>query len=272
MTFYSQLEQSWNRSKSFMCVGLDTDLQLIPASIRKKKRPIFEFNREIIDATADVVCAYKLQYAYYGSQYAEADLEDTISYIHETYPGVPVILDAKRCDFDVSAEHYAKEAFDRYKADALTVIPFQGTDAIKPFLERKDKGVILLCKTSNPSSVEIQDLLVDGEPLYLLIAKKACQEWNYNRNVCLVVGGTFSHEMKRIRGVAKDLPFLIPGIGAQGGSLSECIKAGQNFKGTGIILSASRSVIYASDEDTFAELARAKVLELNRTLFSVNCS
>lgn len=268
MTYYEKLRESWSRSSSLICVGLDPDLKKLPESVRGKKRPIFEFNRAIIDATAESVCAFKLQYAYYGAQRAEADLEDTVSYIRENYPRTPVILDAKRCDFDVSAEQYAIEAFDRYKVDALTVVPFQGFDSLRPYLERREKGVIVLCKTSNPGGSEIQDLDVNGEALYMMVARRAALEWNYNGNVSLVVGGTFPEQIKEIRAVVGEIPLLVPGFGAQRGSLAESVRAGTTNLGTGLVLSASRSIIYASEDEDFAFAAKAAVRRMNEEVVS----
>lgn len=262
MNFINKLQHSWKKSNSLVCVGLDPLLEKIPIHLREKKNPIFEFNKSIIDATAEHVCAYKPQVAYFSSQKAEDALEETIAYIHKAYSHIPVILDAKRSDFDLTAKQYAIEAFDRYKADALTAVPFQGTDAIKPYLERADKGIILVCKTSNPSSAELQNLKIDGQPLYRIIANKAATDWNYNNNVSLVVGATNPSELREIRNLIGSMPILIPGVGAQGGSIETSIIHGKDSFGTGVIVSSSRSVLYASDQEDFAKKALDVVLKM----------
>jgi orotidine-5'-phosphate decarboxylase len=266
MNFYSKLEKSWAKSGSLACVGLDPLISKMPTHLQENRNSIFEFNKAIIDATADIVCAFKPQIAYFSSQKAENALEETIAYIHENYPDVPVILDAKRSDMDSTAEQYAIEAFDRYKADALTVVPFQGTDAIKPYLDRKDKGIILLCKTSNPGSSDLQDLRVDGEPLFRLIARRAANDWNTNNNVALVVGATQPNDLREVRKLIGKMPVLVPGIGAQGGNLESTVLYGTNQNNTGLIISASRSVIYASTGEDFAEKARMVVLKTNEEI------
>lgn len=260
MSYLSRLENAWKIQKSFVCVGLDPHLNKLPPHLKDRKRPIFDFCKEIVDATAPFVSVFKPQIAYFSSQRSELDLEEIIAYIHEKYPQHLVILDAKRSDFEVTAEQYAAEAFDRYKADALTVVPFQGTDALRPYLERADKGIIILCKTSNQGSADFQDLIVGkgGEPLFQLIARKAVQDWNQNQNVSLVVGATFPEELKKVREIVGDMPLLVPGVGAQGGNMAESVRKGQNSKGGGLIISASRSIIYASSSEDFASAA-AKV-------------
>ncbi len=266
MNFYSKLRNSWEKSNSLVCVGLDPLIEKMPVHLRGNKNSIFEFNKSIIDLTAEHVCAFKPQVAYFSSQRAEAALEDTIAYIHEKFPHVPVILDAKRSDFALTAEQYAVEAFDRYKADALTVVPFQGTDAIKPYLDRKDKGVILLCRTSNPSSAELQDLKVDGEPIYRIIANKAVNDWNYNENVSLVVGATQPNELREIRSLVGQMPILVPGIGAQGGQIESTVLCGKDSSGAGLIVSSSRAVLYASAGEDFAERALEIVLKMKNEM------
>lgn len=221
---------------------------------------MFEFNKAIIDETHDLVCAYKPQIAYYSAIGAERELEQTIEYIHIHHPDIPIILDVKRSDIGSTAEMYAKEAFERYKADAVTVNPFLGFDSIKPFTEWYERGVIVLCKTSNPSSSDFQDIIIDGKPAYLFIAEKAIREWNYNNNLLLVVGATYPSQMREIRNIAKNITFLVPGIGAQGGSISDVIKNGLRHDGLGLIISSSRGIIHASISDDFAEMARQATL------------
>ncbi|MBW2029279.1 MAG: orotidine-5'-phosphate decarboxylase [Deltaproteobacteria bacterium] len=268
MSFYETLGKMWAKNNSLVCVGLDPDLSRIPDHLSGAKNPIFEFNRGIVDATADLVCAYKPQFAHYAAEGAETQLAMTIDYIHKTYPGVPVILDVKRGDIGSTAKMYAKEAFDRYGADALTVNPFLGGDSLTPFLENKDKGVVILCRTSNPGARDIQDLEVNGKKLYQVIAYKASYEWNYNSNVLLVVGATYPKELKEIRYIVGDIPLLVPGIGAQGGDTEAAVRNGLDSNGAGMIINSSRGIIYAGTGKNFADAARqaAEALrdEINR--------
>jgi orotidine-5'-phosphate decarboxylase len=268
MTFSEMLRQAWAQQNSLVCVGLDPALEKIPASLRKKKHPLFEFNKQIVDATCDLVCAYKPQIAYYSAGRYEADLEMTILYIHEKNPNVPVILDAKRGDIGSTAALYAKEAFDRYQADAVTVNPYMGGDSLQPFLERSDKGVVILCRTSNPGSADLQNLQVAKRPMYEIVAEKAASQWNKNNNLALVMGATYPKELKRIRSLVKHLPFLTPGIGAQGGDVGKAVRAGQTPDGTGMIINSSRGIIHAGNGPDFANAARQAALllrdEINR--------
>jgi orotidine-5'-phosphate decarboxylase len=258
MSFIKYLSASQKRSGSFLCVGLDPDVQRFPASLGRND--IFAFNRAVIDATHDVVCAYKPQVAYFSALGAERALEETIDYIHTYYPHLPVILDAKRGDIGSTSVQYAQEAFERYQADAVTINPYMGFDSAAPFLAYADKGVIFLCRTSNPGSADFQDLLVDGEPLYLRVARKIADEWNRANNCLLVVGATWPEQMARLRAAVGDMPFLVPGIGEQGGDLLRILQAGQATDGHGLILSASRAILYASPHADFAEQARATAL------------
>ncbi|MBA3030448.1 MAG: orotidine-5'-phosphate decarboxylase [Desulfobacteraceae bacterium] len=268
MTFINTLQTAWKKQDSLVCVGLDSDLSRIPDHLKKEKHPLFAFNREIIDATAGLVCAYKPQIAYYSAVGAEKDLELTIHHIHEHYPGIPVILDAKRGDIGSTAQKYAAEAFDRYQADAVTVNPYLGEDSLRPFLNRKDKGVIILCRTSNPGAGDIQDLETGGKKIFRIIAEKAVNQWNENGNVLLVVGATWPEELGQIRSLAKGMPFLVPGIGAQGGDVEQAVLSGKTQDGTGLIINSSRGVIYAGKGEEFAEASRhaAEALrnEINR--------
>jgi orotidine-5'-phosphate decarboxylase len=264
MNFDAKLIKAWQKNKSLVCVGLDPLISKMPKHIQAKKNPIFEFNKAIIDSTAAHACSFKLQLAYFSSQRAEQSLEDTIAYIHEYYPDIPIILDAKRSDIANTAEQYAIEAFDRYKADALTVVPVHGPDAMQPYLERADKGLIILCRSSNPGAAELQDVLLENsEPVYQMIARRAATEWNYNKNISLVVGATRREELKEVRNLIGDMPILVPGVGAQGGSLEDSVKYGKNAKNTGLMISASRSIIYASTGEDFAQAAQKVVCKMN---------
>jgi len=262
MNFIKAIESAWRENDSLVCVGLDPDISKIPANLRNKETPLFEFNKAIVDATADVVCAFKPQIAYYSASQAERDLELTIDYIHKNHPGIPVILDAKRGDIGSTAEKYAQEVFDRYNADAVTVNPYMGADTLQPFLNRADKGVFILCRTSNPGARDIQDLDSHGKKLYQIVASKAVTEWNYNSNVLLVVGATYPKELHEIRTIAGDMPFLVPGIGAQGGNVERAVTNGKTRNGTGMIINSSRTIIYASNRDDFAEAARNAAIAL----------
>ena len=256
MNFINAIEKAWEQKNSLLCVGLDPDPSRIPSNINTLDTPIFEFNKAIVDATADLVCAFKPQIAYYSGSRAEHELEMTIDYIHSNHPEIPVILDAKRNDIGSTAEMYAGEVFDRYKADAVTVNPYMGGDTLKPFLDRENKGVIILCRTSNPGAKDIQDLVSNGKKLYQIVAEKAATEWNQNGNVLLVVGATYPKELNEIRSIVGDMPFLVPGIGAQGGDVERSVNNGKTQNGTGMIINSSRGIIYAGSGDDFAKAAR----------------
>lgn len=262
MNFIQAIENAWKEKNSLVCVGLDSDVEKIPAVLRNSRNPVFEFNRAIVDATAQFVCAYKPQIAYYSAAGAEDDLKMTIEYIHRHHPGIPVILDAKRGDIGATAQMYALEVFDRFGADAVTVNPYMGSDTLEPFLSRSEKGVIILCRTSNPGARDVQDLISNGKKLYQLIAEKARDSWNHNKNVLLVVGATYPEELGEIRAIAGDMPFLVPGIGAQGGDIKAAVTNGKTAAGTGMIINSSRGIIYAGRGDNFAESAGKAALEL----------
>ena len=253
-----------------LCVGFDPDPKRMPASLHGKPQGIFEFCREIADATADVVCAFKPQFAYFASQGAENQLEKLIQHLKDRYPHIPVILDAKRGDIGSTAEHYALEAFERYGADAVTVNPYMGRDSIEPYLKHQGKGVIILCRTSNPGGSDLQFLNIasDGQPLYLHVATLAAKEWNSAGQVSLVVGATFPDEIAKVRAIVGEMPLLIPGIGAQGGDLKATVKAGHipSKPGTGMMINSSRAILYASSGADFAERARVIAIETRDAL------
>jgi orotidine-5'-phosphate decarboxylase len=260
MTFYEKLQVAWSTNNSLLCVGLDPDIQKLPLSVKNAAKPIYEFNKAIIDATADTVCAYKPQIAYYAAYGAEDQLSMTIEYMRKRCPGVVVILDAKRGDIGSTAEMYAAEAFDRYGADAVTVNPYMGGDTLEPFLKRGDKGVIILCRTSNPGAADIQDLTDHGEKVYVKVARMAAGKWNERGNVALVVGATYPRELGEIRGIAPEIPLLVPGVGAQGGDVEAVLKNGRNAGGTGLIINSSRAILYASMAADFAAASRAAAI------------
>ena len=259
-TFNQQLQSAWASQGSMLCVGFDPDPKRLPPSLQGKPEGIFEFCREIADATADLVCAFKPQFAYFASQRAETQLEKLISHLKDKYPHIPVILDSKRGDIGSTADHYALEAFERYGADAVTVNPYMGFDTIEPYLKHAGKGVIVLCRTSNPGGSDLQFLNVDsGVPLYLHVAKLAAQKWNSSGQISLVVGATFPEEIAKVRTIVGDMPLLIPGIGAQGGDIDATVNAGRiaGAPGTGMIINSSRAILYASSGADFAQAARA---------------
>ena len=259
-TFNQQLQSAWASQGSMLCVGFDPDPKRLPPSLQGKPAGIFEFCRDIADATADLVCAFKPQFAYFASQRAEAQLEKLVRHLKDKYPHIPVILDSKRGDIGSTADHYALEAFERYGADAITVNPYMGFDTIEPYLKHAGKGVIVLCRTSNPGGSDLQFLNVspNGEPLYLHVAKLAATQWNRSGQIGLVVGATFPEEIAKVRAIVGEMPLLIPGIGAQGGDIEATVKAGSisGKPGTGMIINSSRAILYASSGNDFAQAAR----------------
>lgn len=257
-SFHHRLATAWSMSGSMLCVGLDPDPAALPEPLNGLPDAIERFCTAIVDATADLVCAFKPQFAHFASQRAETQLETICRYIRETYPDVVLVLDAKRGDIGSTAEHYAREAFGRYAADAVTVNPYLGTDAAAPFLAAG--GVLALCHTSNPGSAEVQDLDVGGTPLFERVATMVATRWSQLGEAGLVVGATFPAQLGAVRSIVGDLPILVPGIGAQGGDLEASVGAGSVTPGTGLLLSASRSVLYASSGEDFADAARAAAM------------
>jgi orotidine-5'-phosphate decarboxylase len=244
-TFAARLELAQSTSGSLVCVGLDPDLARLPQEFAGAPEPLLAFNRRIIDATADLAAAFKPQIAFYSALGKEAELAASIQYIRERAPHALVILDAKRNDIGNTAEAYASEAFDRYGADAVTVNPYMGEDSVRPFLARRDRGAVLLCRTSNSGARDFQDLLVDGLPLYRRVAERADRHWNENKNLMLVVGATCPAEMAELRRAHPGLWFLVPGIGAQGGDLDRSLAAGLDAEGGGMLINSSRGIIFA---------------------------
>ena len=261
MTFIQSLAAAWAKNNSLLCVGLDPDPAKFPAHLQGKPDAIFEFCKGIVDTTADLVCCFKPQIAYFAARRAEDQLEALIAHIHEQHPGVPVILDAKRGDIGSTAEQYAIEAFERYRADAITVNPYMGRDSIDPYLAYPDKGVILLCRTSNPGGSDLQFLDVGGVKLYERVARLVAAEWNRNGQCALVVGATFPAEIARVRALTGDMPLLVPGIGAQGGDIEATVHAGRTTNGTGLMINSSRAILYAGKDENYAEAARCAALE-----------
>jgi orotidine-5'-phosphate decarboxylase len=247
MTFAERLAHAQQTPKSLVCVGLDPDPAKLPQDLglASAAAAVYEFNRRIVDATADLAAAYKPQIAFYSALGAEEQLAASIRYIRERAPAALVILDGKRSDIGNTAEAYAREAFERYGADAVTVNPYMGEDSVRPFLARPDRGAILLCRTSNPGAKDFQDLNVDGLPLYRRVAERAARHWNEQGNLMLVVGATYPRDMAELRQAHPELTFLVPGIGAQRGDLEATLEAGLDAHGAGLLISSSRNIIYA---------------------------
>ncbi len=244
--FTQALARAWEENDSLLCVGLDPEIERFPPHIAAAPSPIYQFNKAVIDATHDLVCAYKPQFAHYAAYEAEDQLERTIEYVHRTYPGIPVILDGKRGDVGNTAERYAIEAFERYGADAVTVNPYLGGDSLEPFLRHADKGVVILCRTSNPGARDLQDLEVGARRLYQVVAELAATRWNGNGNCALVVGATYPRELAEVRRIVGEMPLLLPGVGAQGADVAQAVEAGQTANGTGLLISSSRAILYGS--------------------------
>ncbi len=260
MNFGAALQAAEARTESMLCVGLDPEPAKFPGAWQGDPARIFDFCAAIVAATQDLVLAFKPQIAYFAAHRAEDQLERLVAHIHAVAPGVPVILDAKRGDVGPTAEQYAREVFERYQADAVTLSPFMGLDSIEPYKRFDGKGLILLCRTSNPGGDELQtQALQGGELLYERIARLAAGEWSRGAQLGLVVGATYPQEVARVRALAPGLPLLIPGIGAQGGDAQATVRAGWR-PGAPIIVSSSRAVLYAGQDHDFAEAARRVAL------------
>ncbi len=260
--FFQLLAGAASANDSLVCVGLDPEPERFPAALRGRPQAILEFNRAIIDATADLACAYKPQAAHYAALGAEDQLLETIRYINVRAPGVPVILDSKRGDIGSTAEKYAREAFERYGADAVTVNPYLGRDSAEPFLQYADKGIVILCRTSNAGAREFQDLDVGGRKLYQVVAENVAREWNTRGNCLLVVGATYPEELADVRARTGDMTFLVPGVGAQGGDVERAVRAGRRPDGAGLVINSSRGILYASGGEDFAQIARGAARDL----------
>ncbi|MBU6194079.1 MAG: orotidine-5'-phosphate decarboxylase [Burkholderiales bacterium] len=257
MKFTQMLDAVAQRQRSLLCVGLDPEPAKFPVAWNRDPERIFDFCAAIVDATKDLVCAFKPQIAYFAAHRAEDQLERLMAYIKRNAPEVPVILDAKRGDIGSTAEQYAREAFVRFQADAVTLSPFMGFDSIEPYLSYADKGLILLCRTSNPGGSDLQaQRLADGSLLYEHVARLAAGPWNRSGQLGLVVGATYPAELARVRELAPTLPLLVPGVGAQGGDAAATVKAAAR-PGGALIVNSSRAVLYASSGDDFAPAARA---------------
>ena len=262
MGFMQTLRVRWQQANSLVCVGLDPEPAKFPARFCHDPDATFNFCRDIVDATAQYVCCFKPQIAHFAALGAEDALQRLIAHIHAAHPGIPVILDAKRGDIGSTAQHYASEAFDRYGADAVTANPYLGRDSLQPFLDRVDKGVVILCRTSNPGAADLQDLVVHasdsgGKPLYQYVAETVARDWNGNGNCMLVIGATWPAQLRGVREIVGDMPLLVPGIGAQGGDVEAVVTNAKTTDGTGLVISSSRAILHASDGVDFAAAAGA---------------
>jgi orotidine-5'-phosphate decarboxylase len=273
MNFMQSLRARWQQANSLVCIGLDPEPAKFPTMFADDRDAVFRFCRDIVDATAAYACCFKPQIAHFAARGAEDALERLVAHVHDNHPGIPVILDAKRGDIGSTAQQYATEAFDRYGADAVTANPYLGRDSVQPFLDRADKGVVILCRTSNPGAGDFQDLRMsgqdgDGKPLYQQVAERIAREWNDHGNCALVVGATWPQQLRDVRTIVGDMPLLIPGVGAQGGDVAAVMENGCSADGTGLMVSSSRAILYASKGDDYAEAAAAaaKTLrdEINR--------
>ena len=273
MSFMQALRTRWEQADSLVCVGLDPEPAKFPAQFAADRDAVFNFCRAIVDATAPYVCSFKPQIAHFAALGAEDALARLITHIHAAHPGIPVILDSKRGDIGSTAQHYAAEAFDRYGADAVTANPYLGRDSVQPFLDRADRGVVILCRTSNPGAGDLQDLVVHaddgmGRPLYQHVAEKVARDWNGHGNCALVVGATWPQQLREVRAIVGDVPFLVPGVGAQGGDVEAVVTHARTADGSGLVVSSSRAILYASNDAGFADASAsaAKSLrdEINR--------
>ena len=271
MTFIQRLEQAWAQGNTLLQVGLDPDPKRFPRELQGKPDAIFEFCRGIVDATAPYACSFKPQIAYFAAHRAEEQLEALCAHIRATHPHLPIVLDAKRGDIGTTAEHYAREAYERYGAHAMTVNPYMGLDSVEPYLGWKDRGVIVLCRTSNPGGSDLQFLKLDnGEPLYLHVAGMVADKWNADGQCGLVVGATYPNELAAVRQrIGEAMPLLVPGIGAQGGDITATVNAGRNTAGTGMMVNASRAILYASGGDDWREAAAQAARDLRDAINAV---
>ncbi len=262
MTFSEKLDRAWTGSNSLLMVGLDPDVRRFPAEFDGQPDAILRFCTAVVDATAPYACGFKPQIAYFAAQRAEEQLEALCAHIRDKHPHLPIVLDSKRGDIGATAENYAREAFERYQADAVTVSPYMGFDSVEPYLAWHDRGVIVLCRTSNPGGSDLQFLRTEnGDPLYLRVADMVAGKWNTHGQCALVVGATFPEELSAVRQrVGDDVPLLVPGVGAQGGDIPATVRAGRNSAGTGMMINSSRAILYAGGgeqwRDACARVAR----------------
>ncbi len=268
MTIYEKLDAITQKNNSLLCIGLDPIREKLPAHLHSDPDPFFAFNKAIIDATHDLVCCYKPNTAFYEAEGATGidSLKKTCDYIRTTYPEIVLILDPKRGDIGKTNEAYARFVYKYLGADCATLQSYFGGESLEPFLRDPEKGAIIMCKNSNPDSGEFQDLLVDGVPLYQKVAEAFTTRWNTHKNVWLVIGATYPDDLARIRQIAPEVPFLVPGVGAQQGSVEQTVRAGLSANGNRLVVSSSSGTIYASDGPDFADEARAQAAALRDEL------
>lgn len=268
MSFQHKLQNIIKKNNSLLCVGLDSELKKLPEHLLKNSDPIFAFNKAIIDQTADLVCAYKPNIAFYEAYGIKGltSLKKTVEYLQKNYPEIPIVLDAKRADIGNTARMYAKAIFEYWGADATTVYPYLGKDSVLPFLEYQDKYTILLIKTSNPDAKTFQDQKVDGAPFYIKIAEEI-KKWNFP-NIGLFVGATYPEELGKLRSLFPNNPILTAGLGAQGAQTEKAVKAGIDNDGGNLICNNSREIIYAGSDKDFAKKAAKKTEEIRDALNS----
>jgi len=261
MTVIDKYNARVDRVNSLLCVGLDSDITKLPARFQSSRMPQFDFNSWIIEQTHEFASAYKPNIAFYEAR-GEAglvELKQTVDYLRENHPDILTICDAKRADIGSTNIGYVQEIFDWLGFDVVTVNPYLGREALAPFLEREDKGCIILCRTSNPGAGELQDLNIGGELLWAVVARKVCEEWNTLGNCMLVAGATYPDEMRRIREITGEMTFLVPGIGAQGGEVEATVRAGINSEGKGLIINSARGIIFADDPASEARKLRDEI-------------
>ena len=260
--FFERIAHRQSAIDSLLCIGIDPDRRRIPACCGSDETAIFAFCKAIVDATAEVASCYKPQVAYFSAEGAEDAMQEIIRYIKDL--GIPVLLDAKRGDISSTAEMYAREMFERYEADAATVNPYMGIDSMQPYIDYPTKGVFILCRTSNPGGMDLQQLKLEGgKSLYETVAYKATHEWNSSGNIGLVVGATRPAELQSIRNICGEMTLLLPGVGVQGADISKVMRAGQ---GGGMLISSSRAIIYAGQKDDFADAARQAAIEIRNEI------
>jgi orotidine-5'-phosphate decarboxylase len=271
MNFKEKLDRAWKISGSLLTVGLDPDPNRLPQELAGQPDAIFRFCRDIVDATAPFACSFKPQIAYFAAARAEDQLEALCEHIHTSHPDLPIVLDAKRGDIGSTAEQYASEAFDRYHADCVTVSPYMGFDSIEPYLRWTDRGVFILCRTSNPGGSDLQFLKTEnGDPLYLHVAGLVADKWNAQGQCGLVVGATYPAELAAVRKrVGDDVPLLVPGIGAQGGDVTATVTNARNAGGTGMLINSSRAILYASSGKDWREAAGKAARDLRDAINAV---
>lgn len=268
MDFSQKFNSLIEKNNSLLCVGLDPDFEKLPEFIKRTDSPQFEFNKAIIDATHDLVCVYKPNPAFYEARGDRGvkELKMTCDYIRETYPEIPFIVDAKRGDIGNTNNGYVKYCFDYLQADAMTVMPYLGIESLAPYFARKEKGIIVGCHSSNPGAVEFQELTVNGKKLYELVAEELVKQHGDNPNCMMFMGATYPEQLTEIRKIVGDMTFLVPGVGAQGGSVESFVKAGKNSKNAGLIINASRSIIFASTSEDFPQKAREEAEKLRHEI------